>query len=167
MRTRNFLIGDLFDLSPGAFHATSELEAGSIPLVSCGEENNGVIGYYDIPSESTHRRALTVSFNGFPLTTNFHPYLFGAKDDVAVLVPKTPLSDGTLIYIAALLNSMKWRYSYGRKCYREKLRYVRLPLPSKSTVIDQGVPDRMLDEVYAGVRASAMRALDSLFPDAK
>src|SRR5690349_16177830 len=101
MTFANFRLGDLFDLVPGEFHATGELDAGTVPLISCGEENNGLIGHYAIPFAKTHENSLTVAFNGFPLTTNYHPYRFGAKDDVAVLVPREEMTRGLLIYIAS------------------------------------------------------------------
>jgi type I restriction enzyme M protein len=163
MKSQSFAVQDLFDLMPGSFHATSELEAGAIPLISCGEENNGLIGYFDIPLDKTHTRALTVSFNGFPLTTNFHPYRFGAKDDVAVLVPLVDLNDGVLIYVASLLNAMKWRYSYGRKCYREKLRNVQLRLPvRKANEIDPTLPNAMLTAAHQEIKQAAMTSMDAL-----
>ena len=163
MKSRLMKIESLFKLIPGAFHATSELEPGTVPLISCGEENNGLIGHYNIPLAQTHQRALTVAFNGFPLTTNYHPYRFGAKDDVAILVPLEPMSDGVLIYIAARLNEMKWRYSYGRKCYREKLKNVEVPLPAKGSKIDATIPDAMLREAFGDVRRSVQESLDALF----
>jgi hypothetical protein len=162
VKFKEIQIDSLFDLTPGAFHATNELESGSIPLISCGEEDNGLIGYFDIPREKTHSRALTVAFNGFPLTTNFHPYRFGAKDDVAVLVPRDPMSDGLLIYVAASLNSMKWRYSYGRKCYREKLRNVSVRVPFKDGKIDASVPDALYQRAFENIRQVAERSVQTL-----
>jgi type I restriction enzyme M protein len=163
-RVASFRLGMLFALTPGAFHARSELEPGTVPLISCGEENNGVIGYFDIPEESTHERALTVAFNGFPLTTNFHPYRFGAKDDVAVLTARDAMSDGVLIYIAALLNRMRWRYSYGRKCYREKLENVSIVLPTTSEgKIDASVADEFLEAARRQVKTATERSLAALF----
>lgn len=120
----------LFTVNSGNFHAVKELDPGDIPLVSCGDEGNGVIGHYDIPARYTYSQCITVAYNGsWPLTAKFHPYSFGAKDDVAVLVPRTPLSDATLLYVASLLNGMTWRYSYGRKCFREKLKHVKIDMP--------------------------------------
>jgi len=164
MRYKSFQVGQLFDLVPGQFHATSELEIGPVPLVSCGWENNGVIGFYDIPAESTHLRALSVAFNGAPLTTHFHPYLFGAKDDVAVLIPINAMVDSLLIYVAALLNGKTWRYSYGRKCYRDKLRYVPLALPvvEDTDELDATLPDTFLKEAHERVRAAALKSVEAL-----
>jgi type I restriction enzyme M protein len=161
---RVFRIDDLFDLVPGEFHAKKELEVGSIPLISCGEESNGLIGYYDIPAANTHERALTVAFNGFPLTTKFHPYRFGAKDDVAVLVPRNEMGDGLLIYIAAQLNAMRWRYSYGRKCYREKLKKVevRLPMLDDGVTPDSAFVDTLLEQAFTSVKQMTERSVGAL-----
>ena len=122
-------IGDLFSLQSGNFHATKDLDTGNVPLISCGDTDNGLVGYFDIPVEKRHKNCITVAYNGQPLLAKFHPYEFGAKDDVAVLTPLTPIKTRTLFYIAALLNNMIWKYSYGRKCFREKLRNVQIPVP--------------------------------------
>lgn len=70
-------------------------------------------------------------------TEKVHPYSFAAKDDVAVLLPLKPLSDATLLYVAALLNRMIWPYSYGRKCFRAKLQKVTIPIPMLDGEIDE------------------------------
>lgn len=166
MRTvyEDVLISRLFEIKPGDFHAKGELDSGSVPLISCGEENNGLIGYFDIPRDKTYSHALTVSFNGFPLTTNFHPYVFGAKDDVAVLVPRAEMSTGVLIYVASLLNGMKWRYSYGRKCYRNKLEHVtlRLPVKKRGGDVDETIPNRLLEAAYEQVKERAAESVEAL-----
>jgi len=164
MRYKEFLVGQLFRLAPGHFHAKSELDPGKVPLISCGWENNGLIGYYDIPDENTHSHALTVAFNGAPLTTHFHPYKFGAKDDVAVLLPVNPMRESVLIYVAALLNAKTWRYSYGRKCYREKLKNVTLTLPveGRGHAIDPELPDALLKEAHGRVKSAATESVEAL-----
>ena len=83
MATRSVALSELFDVRSGDFHAFTELDSGNIPLVSCGETNNGVIGRFDIPDDKIYGRCLTVAYNGsWPLLTKYHPYRFGAKDDV-------------------------------------------------------------------------------------
>lgn len=128
---------ELFEVVSGDYHAFKELEPGSIPLVSCGDTDNGVVGYYDIPPDRQYQRALTVAYNGsWPIMSKFHPYAFGAKDDVAVLKPLQPMTSLELGYVAVLLNRMTWRYSYGRKCFREKLQNVEVPA---TTIRQNGV----------------------------
>lgn len=138
-KTKTFRLPQIFEIKAGDFHATKELDAGKVPLISCGDGDNGLVGFFQIPKENTYERCLTVAFNGTPLLTKFHPYRFGAKDDVAVLIPRDPMSDSTLLYIAALLNRMTWRYSYGRKCFRQKLEGVSISLPvaRKHSKLDQ------------------------------
>lgn len=126
----DFKIIQLFDVKSGDYHAIDQLDAGNTPLIACGITDNGFVGYYDVAPGKIYERAITVAYNGLPLVTKFHPYRFGAKDDVGILIPKTPMRDSTLFYVAALLNSMTWRYSYGRKCYREKLQNISISLPA-------------------------------------
>lgn len=120
---------ELFTIHSGDFHATAELDSGSIPLISCGDINNGLVGFFDVPKAYQYSNLITVAYNGKPLTAKYHPYIFGAKDDVAVLFPKTKISQKAMIYIAVLFNQQRWRFSYGRKCFKEKLQKMSLPLP--------------------------------------
>jgi type I restriction enzyme M protein len=144
-RVKEYKVKELFKIQTGDFHAVKELEEGNTPLISCGDTANGLIGYFDIPADKLHKRKLTVAYNGsWPLMVKFHPYEFGVKDDVAVLNPLTPMSDGTLLYIAASLDRMVWRYHYGRKCYREKLGETTVTLP----VVKQKGNGDALDESY-------------------
>jgi hypothetical protein len=123
-------INSLFEVKSGDFHKIAELDPGEIPLISCGDSANGLVGFYDIPPECTYHRAVTVAYNGsWPLLAKFHPYTFGAKDDVAVLTPRNPMLESTLLYIVALLNSNTWRYSYGRKCFKGKLLDFEIAMP--------------------------------------
>ena len=122
-------LGRLFHVQTGDFHATHELDAGDIPLISCGAVNHGLVGYFDIASESCYTNMITVAYNGQPLTAKFHPYTFGAKDDVAVLVPRVQMQEATLNYVTAYLNTLQWRYSYGRKCFKKKLEKLQMFVP--------------------------------------
>jgi len=146
-------LDELFTVKSGDFHAINELDTGDMPLVSCGDTNNGVVGFFNIPEDCVYKNTITVAYNGQPLTTKFHPYLFGAKDDVAVLLPRLQIRETTLLYTAALLNKLQWRYSYGRKCYREKLRNVTLSLPSLSVdgrqMIDEDVIAKLCPSDYS------------------
>ncbi len=147
--TREFNIEELFKAKSGDFHAIKELDNGDIPLISCGGFDNGLVGYFDIPENKTYSYTLTIAYNGQPLTTKYHPYAFGAKDDVAVLLPRTKLQEKTLLYIASLFNNQSWRYSYGRKCFKRKLRKLSLNLPV--------TPSGTIDEQY----------ISSLFPSVR
>jgi hypothetical protein len=129
-------LDSLFDLLAGDYHSLNELDLGGTPTVSCGDTRNGIVGFYDIPAKYIYRDALTIAFNGRPLTTKIHPYNFAAKDDVAVAIPKEKMEPEVLLFIQAALNSERWRFSYYRKCFREKLKRLTVELPMKDDELD-------------------------------
>ena len=161
MPRRMYNLSDLFELRSGDFHATKELDDGTIPLISCGYEDSGLVGYYNIPQHLTYRNCITIAYNGQPLLAKYHPYRFGAKDDVAVLIPRNGLSETTLLYVAAQINLQKWRYSYGRKCFREKLSSVHISLPTVASRVNE---DRIDED---GIRAMFPYQLRQLIPQHK
>lgn len=104
---RKFLLSELFSLRAGGYHAVSHLKPGAVPIISCADEHNGVIGRYAVPEDHRHRDCLTIAFNGRPLTTKYHPYEFAAKDDVAVATPRRPMALTTLLYVKMALEDRK------------------------------------------------------------
>lgn len=134
------LITDLFELHTGDYHKLPSNKSDAIPLVSCGDVDNGVIRYCSVPEGKTYQNTLTIAYNGQPLTTKYHPYRFAAKDDVAVCISKNKLRFSTLIFLQYILNSQRWRYSYGRKCFRTKLEHLELYIPvNEQNKIDEDV----------------------------
>ena len=138
----NIELAKLFRITSGDYHAVRELAPGTVPLVSCGDINHGFVGRFDIPPERRYSDVITVAYNGSPLTAKFRPYEFGAKDDIGILQPLQPISIQSLVYVAAVLNRMRWRYSYGRKCFKGKLEKLLVDVPvrvnGKSMEIDDG-----------------------------
>jgi hypothetical protein len=126
---RSFNISELFDPKSGEYHNAGALPFGDIPLVSCGEKNDGVAKFVSVPNEHTYKDVLTIAFNGQPLTTKYRPYKFAAKDDVAVCVNKENFGREVLLFIKMMIEKEMWRYSFGRKCFLEKLLTVNIQLP--------------------------------------
>lgn len=125
-----FALGDIYDLASGDFHNQSSLPSGDIPLISCGDANNGVAGFVDVKGP-VYKNRLTIAFNGMnTLTAKYHPYEFAAKDDVAICAPHNPLRLTTEIFIQMMINRERWRYSYYRKCFADKLRRFEIYLPA-------------------------------------
>jgi type I restriction enzyme M protein len=123
----------LFALSPGDYHNASDLPSGDVPLISCGDADNGITGFLSVPSENIYNRKLTIAFNGMnTLTTKYHPYDFAAKDDVAVCFPRNPWRLSTIVFVQLMMAREKWRYSYYRKCFMDKLRRQSVMLPTWS-----------------------------------
>lgn len=124
-----FPIQSIFQLNSGDYHNASKMPNGQIPLVSCGSTNNGILKFVDVPDDKIYQNKLTVAYNGLPLTTRYHPYKFATKDDVAICIEKNKLNITTLLFIQYVINRESWRFSYGRKCYKEKLSEMPLSLP--------------------------------------
>lgn len=141
---KRFALGDIFDLEPGDYHSVGHLPAGDTPVVSCGDLDNGVCGYFDI-KKHVYDHKLTIAFNGATLSAKYHPYRFAAKDDVAVCSPKKPLRLTTLIFLQVMLRREQWRFSYYRKCYKDKLVRVTVPMPvDRRGGIDEDAIERVM-----------------------
>jgi hypothetical protein len=66
------------------------------------------VEFFAAPIEGlVHRNAFPVAYNGEPLNTNFHPYEFLAKHDVAVYIPKSGVAIENASVTAAMLNIEK------------------------------------------------------------
>ena len=135
--TRKFRLDELFELSQGTYHVLDQLGPGAVPVISCRDKNNGIAGFFDVPSGPVYQDQLTVALNGSPLTTKYHHYEFATKDDVAVCAPRQPWRLSTVFFIGGVLNRERWRYSYYRKCYMGKLRRFEIRLPASGDAIDE------------------------------
>jgi Type I restriction modification DNA specificity domain len=144
IKLESYPLANLFAPVSGDYHKAEELPDGDIPLVSCGTDKNGIVRYCDIPKKYIYHNALTVAYNGQPLTTKYHPYQFGAKDDIAVLIPKKSLKGTTLLFIQMMLNKEQWRYSYGRKCFKAKLSKMQILLPLKNNQVDEQLIENIM-----------------------
>jgi hypothetical protein len=142
---RRFPLGSIYELRPGDYHSVSDLQPGSIPIVSCGDADNGISGFVDVEPDHIYEHRLTIAFNGMnTLTAKYHPYQFAAKDDVAICRPFTPLRVSTQLFIQVMLNRERWRYSYYRKCFMNKLKRFSVLLPSSAGRIDENVIEAIM-----------------------
>jgi type I restriction-modification system DNA methylase subunit len=132
-------ITDVFiePIKTGEYHVSSILDPGSIPLVSCVSEDGGFEGLFDIEKNKTLKNAITIACDGMPLTSFFHYYPFVAKDNVLICKSKKQYRFTTLLFITTQINSLRWRFSYGRKCYENKVHKIKIYLPFKGKDIDE------------------------------
>ncbi len=134
----DFNITKLFDLERGHFHAIDQLEAGNYPTISRVSVNNGVTGFYQKPARAKILPKLTITVSTVTGDAFIQHVPFIATDNVVICTPKIPIKVTTLIYIQALLNKVKWRYSYGRQCYKGKFEKTVIKLPiTKGNGIDE------------------------------
>lgn len=128
---KQFSLAEMFEtpLQTGEHHVSGEMDNGGTPLISTSSANNGVEKFVDVLLESTHKNAITIASDGMPLTSFFHYYPFVAKDNVIICHPNRKYRFATLLYITAQLNRLRWRFSYGRKCYLNKADKIKIFLP--------------------------------------
>ena len=89
IETKQFKINDIFDVNKGERIVKKNRVDGEIPLITAGENNNGIATYLneDIfrKSKKLFSQSITVDmfFNCF-----YHDYAYFADDNVHILTPK-------------------------------------------------------------------------------
>lgn len=163
MKLKSVPLNALFKkIVKGEYHVSGELDNGTVPLISCKTLDYGVEGYFSIPSDRTYKNCVTIACDGMrPLTSFYHNYQFAAKDNVLICIPYENMKIQTIYYIIAYLNKMRWRFSYGRKFYANKISKISLLLP----INDDGSIDeeRIKEEIsirYVGSTLGKKQNLD-------
>jgi hypothetical protein len=126
---KRFPVTELFDLQRGHFHAIDKLEKGKYPTISRVTDNNGLVGFYSKPQKAKVFPAGTMTISTVTGDAFIQYIPFIATDNVVMCIPKNPLRATTILYIQALLNRSKWRYSYGRQCYKRSFEKIMIDLP--------------------------------------
>lgn len=139
---QEFNVTELFDLKRGNFHSIKALDPGSTPTISRVGKDNGFVGYYERPDDAIVWPPTTITVSTVTGDTFVQPVDCIITDNVVVCVPKeqdnnTALPLETLFFIQYMLNRGKWRYSYGRQCYKTKYARTNVRLP----VSADGSPD--------------------------
>lgn len=117
--------------------AKAKANPGATPLVTASDKANGITTR--TKAEPTHpANSLTVATNGSVGECFLQLQPFVASGDVAVLVPKEPLSSEALLGLATLIRREgKFKYGYGRKWGSARMNESSLLLP----VARDGSPD--------------------------
>ena len=144
---KEFPLSKLFEMTRGTRLTTYDRIKGDIPLVTAGEENSGVSEYISNIEQEKFNDTLTIDmFNN----CFYHRGIFCADDNILIL-NNDDISIDCKLFISAVINQDKYRYSYGRQ-YRQKNfveHYIRLPIlcnNADTPVIDEN--RRYSDEGY-------------------
>lgn len=124
-----FKVGELFDVERGTRLVSDEREDGAIPLVTAGENNEGVSDLIAPTINKIYENKIGIDMFG---NAFYHSGEFVCDDNILVLLEKEPLSDLTKLFVSVALTQDKYRYSYGRQ-YRQKnfaTHIIRLPQTS-------------------------------------
>lgn len=141
----SFLLTDLFDLQHGDFHSLAAIDEGIYPTVSRIDNNNGIVGYYDKIEEANiyPSKIITVSTVTGDSFVQLDPFI--STDNVVLLTPKKELKTETLFYISLMINREKWRWMYGRQCYKTKFATTKIMIPSKS---EKEIDEKLISEIF-------------------
>jgi type I restriction-modification system DNA methylase subunit len=132
VKWRTFSVTDIFELDRGDFHSIADLDADHYPTISRVSTDNGCVGFYDKPDDARLWPPGTVTVSSVTGDAFVQPVTFIATDNVVLCTLRgryKTLSPSSLFFIQAMLNHIKWRYSYGRQCYKTKYSKTQVILP--------------------------------------
>lgn len=123
---------DLFESANGDYDIQKKhINNKGCPVVSAGENNNGIIGKTDVKAKIFSANTITVDMFG---NTYYQraPYKMVTHARVFSLAPigQMKLSEKIGLFVIANFQYLKQVYSYNNMCSWEKLRKQRLSLPS-------------------------------------
>ncbi len=136
---KRFVVTDFFDLKRGHFHSIADLDSGSYPTISRVGTDNGLVGFYDKPEKASVWEPGTISVSTVTGDAFLQPLAFIATDNVVLCVPNKQYKDTGLefrLFVQLMINFVKWRYSYGRQCYKRKFARTEIVMPVKNGKLD-------------------------------
>jgi len=91
-----------------------------------------LVGFYDKPDGAKILPPRTVTVSTVTGDAFVQPTPFIATDNVVLCNLKENYEDislASLYFVTFMINRMKWRYSYGRQCYKTKFAKTEIFLP--------------------------------------
>ena len=131
-----FSIKDIFpEMTRGQRQKASDRISGDIPYYSASKNNNGLTDYIDNPTFIEHDALIYTTFgDSYYVVGNFT-----ASDEITILNNKK-LNKYNGQFLSTIIKQEQFRYSFGRKAFKNKISEATLYLPS---IIEEGkiVPD--------------------------
>ena len=149
LKLHSFPIVDLFTLQHGDFHSLTALDSGDYPTVSRIDKNCGIVGYYEKTPEANiyPKKTITVSTVTGDSFVQLDPFI--STDNVVLLTPTVQLEVTSLFYISMMINKEKWRWMYGRQCYKSKFSTTKVQLPTYDYVeLNQDLINRIVTQQW-------------------
>ena len=133
---REFRIGDYFDvtLSKGDLKI-EKCDIGSVPLISSGSSNNGLVGFIDSKGDgvaevfSGNKITLDMFCCAYYQDKEFYAVSHGR---VNILTPKFEMSREMALFVVTVINREAYKYSYGRAVYSSEAAEMKVFLPATS-----------------------------------
>lgn len=123
-------VEELFTLKAAKSKGNEDYDPGTIPFVTSSTMNNGVLKYVD-PFEDDRTfegKKICISGLGFP-TVQLQEFLpkGNGGDSCTILTPREEMTVKELIYYAACFKLLHtWRFSFGRKGNKDRIKYLEL-----------------------------------------
>ena len=149
---KEFVVGDFFsvELSSGDLKI-DDCDSGTIPLVSSGQTNNGIVGYIDVKGDGVAQ-----IFSGNKLTVDMFCNAYYQREDfyavshgrVNILTPLFDMNVQIGLFIATVINQESFKFSYGRAVYSNEIARMRIKLPAIIDKLGNATPDWECMENY-------------------
>lgn len=147
-----FNLIDLFDISASCDSLIDDLQIGGrTPYISSTEKNNGVFEYVDeLPTNKGN--TITANRGGSVGFFFYQPIDYLATPvDVRILTPKFDLNKYTALFLTAILKLEKFKFNYSRKMGTDRLKKIKIKLPSKNNKPDWGFMENYIKSLpYSG-----------------
>lgn len=134
------LTSDLFNFKRGKRLTKADSIEGNIPLVTAGENNQGVSRFVD-NDMNIFNNCITIDMFGY---CAYRGYDFCCDDNILVLIPKMSISKYAMMFIVTIINQDQYKYAYGRQYRQKTLLKHNIKLPTN----DNGLPDYKFMEDY-------------------
>lgn len=140
-----FKYEDIFDIQKGTRLTKADMNSGNINFIGATESNNGITATISNTTHVFPGNLITVSYNGSIAEAFYQKDSFWASDDINVLsLKKHSLNKYIAAFLVAIIRLEKYRFSYGRKWDKEKMKKTTIKLP----LTPDGKPDWDYMESY-------------------
>jgi hypothetical protein len=122
-----FNIIDFFNMFAGKYYPKDSFNGGHTPLISATKTDNGVVEFTDL-KPAFNGNCITIS--KVEMANFYQPMPFCATADVTVLVPKFEMSKFCALFLKVILDTEKYRWSYGNQIRLNDCQKIKLKLPA-------------------------------------
>jgi hypothetical protein len=130
-----------FNMFAGKYYPKNRFNQGKTPLISATKMDNGVIGFTNLkPAFSGN----CITIGKVEMATFYQPIPFCATADVTVLVPKFEMSKYCALFLQAVLETEKYRWTYGNQIRLNDSQKIKIKLPATK----ENQPDWQFMENY-------------------
>ena len=160
---KDFLVGDLFEISRPSARLATEFEEGDTPFVASGNENNGVEKYVNAKEIILDKKGC-ISVSPVDGSCFFQPVDFigrGGAGSSIILLRNDNMKSYNALYICSVLRRVCSKYNYSNMGSASSIKDEKILLPATPS----GIPDWHYMEMYMrGVEAIVKNKLSLLIP---